>query len=97
MEAHAHGVAGSGRLAEYRVFLVREKTPRLGAGRAGDVHALDTHDDDLIGAVEALLHGAGHAHGRRLAPDFVQHLGGLRTDALAVAGRQNDADAVNVV
>ena len=86
MEADAHGVAGSGWPAEDRVFLVREKTPRLGTGRTGDILALDAHDNDLIGAVESLLHGAGHAHGRWLAPNFVQHLGGLRADAHAVAG-----------
>ena len=33
--------------------------------------------DAVVREIEASLHGAGNTHDRRLAPDLVQHLGGV--------------------
>ena len=97
LQADADRVAGAGRYSEYRVFLVGEDPTRLCAGGFSDVGAFDADDDDLVGAVEALLYGSCDAQRRRAPPYFVQHLGGLGADAFAVTGGEDDADARDVV
>ena len=92
-KGHAHRIPGARRQAQDRVSLIREDRARSLACCPRHLLGLDAHDDDLVGTFEAGLDCIGHAQHGGLAPDLVEHLGGLRTDALAVAGGQHDADA----
>ena len=61
LQADPHRVAGAGGQAEYGILLVGENPAGLGSGRLRHGSTLDPDDNDLVGAVEALLHGLGDA------------------------------------